>query len=344
MMLRTLRTGLLFAGLALLLATGCSRKIKEFKPGVVYKPNDVVARVDGQKMVWDQMEKRARNFLKEEVESKRLFIPAGGEDTAMDFFRRKALTIFANKTLMLKEVKRRGLEVTAADRQKFVAEMEGLLKERGIAPSVDEFFKKSPLGEKETRREFEDGLAVDKLIQDVRSKITVVDADREALAAEIIARRKDAKSKADELRVQLQKGADFAALAKDFSKGEDKRVIGGELPEIQRGKLAPGDKVIEDAVFAQKVNEIGPVVETSRGYMLFKVTARTQGKAAVGATAAVPEAVHASYLHVRMPPMLKSKDMDRVIQNRKFEKDIGDLLKSLRSKAKIETIYKDLVF
>ena len=343
MKLRNLRTGLLFAGLALLLASGCSRKIREYKPGLVYQPNEPVVRVDGQKMTYDQMEKRARNYLKDEVDSKTLFVPQGGEDRALEFFRRKALTLFVNKTVMLEEAKHRGIEVTPADRQKFVTEMEGVLKDRHIAPSLDEFFKKAPLGEKDTRREFEDGLLVDKFIQEtVRSKIVVTDPDREALTTEIISKRKEAKQRADDLRAQLLKGADFATLAKDSSKGDDKRVIGGDLGEVTRGKL--GDKQLEDAVFGQKVNEVGPVLDTSRGYILIRVTARTAGKTATASAPAVPESVHASFLNIRTPPMLKEKDMDRVIQSRKFDKQLGDLLKSLRAKAKIETIYKDLVF
>lgn len=343
MMLRMLRTSLLFAGLTLLLASGCSRKIREYTPGIVYKPTEVVVRVDGQKMTWDQVEKRARNYLKDEVESKTLFIPPGGEDKALEFFRRKAMTLFVNKTVMLEEARRRGLEVGAVDRQKFITEMEGLLKDRHIATSLEDFFKKSPLGEKETRSEFEDGLLVDKLIQEaVRSKIVVVDSDREALANEIIARRKEAKQKADELHAQLQKGADFATVLKECTKGDDKRIVGGDLGEISRGRL--GDKQIEDAVFGQKVNENGPVLDTARGYMLIRVTAHTAAKPASGTTPAVQESVHASFINIRTPSMLKSKDMDRVIQERKFGTELGNLLKSLRAKAKIETIYKDLVF
>ncbi len=341
MTLQTFRPAILLSVLTLLTICGCSRKIQENKPGTVYKPNEVVARVDSQKLTWDQMEKRARNYLKDEVESKTLFIPQGGEEKAMEFFRRKALTLFVNKTVLLGEAKKRSIEVSVADRQKFVMEMERLLKERGLATSLEDFFKKSPLGEKETRREFEDGLLVDKLIQDgIRSKITVAEKDREALANEIIASRREAKQKADALRAQLQKGADFATLSKELSR-TDKRIVGGDLGEVIRGKL--GDKQVEDAVFSQKVNELGPVLDTPRGYLLVRVTARTAAKAASGATPATPETAHVSCINVRTPPMLKGKDMDRMIQERKFGQEFNDLLKSLRAKAKIETIYKDLV-
>ena len=90
--------------------------------------------------------------------------------------------------------------------------------------------------------------------------------------------------------------------------------------------------------------EILTVLDTARGFMIIHVSSHTAAKAAVGTTPAVPESVHASFISVRTPPMLKSKEMDRVLQERKFEKQLGDLIKTLRAKAKIETIYKDLVF
>ena len=342
-MLRNLRSGLLFAGLTLLLVSGCSHKIREYTPGLVYQPNETVLRVNGQKMTWEQVDKRARYYLKDEIDNKTLFIPQGGEEKALEFFRRKAMTIFVNKTLMIEDAKQRGIEVTPADRQKFITEFEGMLKERHMASSMEEFFKKAPLGEKETRHEFEDGLIVDKLIQEaVKSKITVAESDREALTTEIIAKRRDARQKADDLHAQLVKGADFTTVLKDASKDEEKRIIGGDMGEIVRGRL--GDKQIEDALFAQKVNENGPVLDTSRGYVMIRVAAHTAAKAAAGTNPAILESVRASYINVRTPPMLKGKDMDRVIQARKFDKNLADLLKTLRAKAKVETIYKDLAF
>ncbi len=341
MTLPLLRPCLLLMTLTMLLASGCDQKIKESKPGVVYKPNDIAVRVNGQKLTWDQMEKRARNYLKDETEAKTLYIPPGGEEKAMEFFRHKAITLFVNKTVLMDEANRRGLKVSAADRQKFVREMEGLLKERGMASSLDEFFQKSPLGEKETRREFEDGLLVDKLIQQgIRDTIVVVDKDREELTTEIIAKRKDARQKADALRAQLLKGADYALLSKEIASSEDKRLASGDLGELTRDKIS--DKQIADALFSQKVNEIGPVLETGRGYLLLRVTARTPAKGTAGAAGATPESVRASFISVRTPPLMKSKEMERVLQERKFNKTMSDLLLSLRSKAKIETIYKDL--
>jgi len=75
------------------------------------------------------------------------------------------------------------------------------------------------------------------------------------------------KKQAEELREKLVAGADFAELAKDHSDCPSKS-RGGELPEFSRGQMV---KPFEDAAFSQKIDEIGPVVETRFGYHIIQV-------------------------------------------------------------------------
>jgi parvulin-like peptidyl-prolyl isomerase len=280
------------------------------------------------------MERRARNLAKDD---RSVGAAPGSEEKLIEFFRRQAITIFVNKVVMMNDARQRGITVTLADRQKFVAELERELRNRGVAPSLDAFFQKSPLGEKETRREFEDGLLVDKYSLEVRGKLPVTDADRDALNLELTRIRKEARAKAEELRAQLRSGADMAAMIHEAVRGKDQRIFGGDLGDVTRGRLP--EKAIEDALFTQKINEIGPVLETSRGCLVLKVVSRTAAKPAAGATPAVPESARASFLTVRMPPPLPASELTRVIQDRKLQQTI----KALRAKAHIETIYKDLV-
>ena len=77
--------------------------------------------------------------------------------------------------------------------------------------------------------------------------------------------------------------------------------------------------------------------------MILKVTARTPAKAATAAAAATPETVRASCILAKSAPTLTAKDMDALIQRKKLMDGMNNLLKDLRSKSKIETIYKDLV-
>lgn len=317
-------------------------RVAEYTPGATLNPDDLVACVDDQQLTWSQMEKRVRSYLKADGEATSINKPRDAKEKAMDGYRRKTLALFVNKTVLLNEAGKRKVEVQAADRQKFVLEMERKLKERGVASSLEDFFKKSPFGEEEGRREFEEGLVVDKLIQEsVRNGITVSDQDREAFVAEIKAKRQEARQKADDLRAKLIQGAGFAALASK-EEAADKRIISTRLEKVTRGKL--GDAPLEDALFRQKINEIGPVLDTAHGYLIIQVTGRVAARTAVDNTPAAPESVNASMLTVRAPALPAGKVADSVILNRKTSQALADFLQSLRAKARIETIYKDLEY
>ena len=76
----------------------------------------------------------------------------------------------------------------------------------------------------------------------------------------------NSKKQADGLEAQLKGGADFAALAKKYSKDTLSAVKGGKLT-IEKGKtVAEFDK----AAFALKTNEISPPVHTQYGWHIIQ--------------------------------------------------------------------------
>ena len=94
-------------------------------------------------------------------------------------------------------------------------------------------------------------------------------ADR--LSLPMIYVRAEKKARAEELRKQPVNGSDFAKTAAENSDCPSKNK-GGSLGSFQRGRMA---KAFEEAAFTQKVNEIGPVVETQYGYHIIKVQDHT---------------------------------------------------------------------
>ncbi|RPI75989.1 MAG: hypothetical protein EHM47_01030 [Ignavibacteriales bacterium] len=74
---------------------------------------------------------------------------------------------------------------------------------------------------------------------------------------------------------ELQKGAGFNELAKEFSKDPGSAAKGGELGWFGKGMMVPE---FEKAVFEGKPGEIQKPIKTSFGYHIIKVTGKTDKK------------------------------------------------------------------
>jgi parvulin-like peptidyl-prolyl isomerase len=80
---------------------------------------------------------------------------------------------------------------------------------------------------------------------------------------------KDQKEKAEEVKGQLQNGADFAELAKEFSQDPGSAENGGDLGCLGKGETVPA---FEKAIFNADKGEIAGPVETEFGYHVIEVT------------------------------------------------------------------------
>lgn len=87
---------------------------------------------------------------------------------------------------------------------------------------------------------------------------------------DIRAKNEEAKKKAEEILAKTQaEGADFAALAQQFSEDEGSKEGGGDLGFFGRGQMIPQ---FEEAVFNAEVGKVVPnLVETPFGYHIIKV-------------------------------------------------------------------------
>jgi peptidyl-prolyl cis-trans isomerase SurA len=77
-----------------------------------------------------------------------------------------------------------------------------------------------------------------------------------------------ARAKAESLLVQINKGADFAELAKTHSQDPGSGAQGGDLGWNRRGAMV---KEFDEMMFALPVGRVSPVVETPFGYHIIKV-------------------------------------------------------------------------
>jgi peptidyl-prolyl cis-trans isomerase D len=79
-----------------------------------------------------------------------------------------------------------------------------------------------------------------------------------------------AKAKAEDILKQLQKGANFAELAKKYSDDPGSKDAGGELGFARRGMMVPQ---FDNAIFTQKIGDFA-IVKTQYGYHIVQVEER----------------------------------------------------------------------
>ncbi len=80
---------------------------------------------------------------------------------------------------------------------------------------------------------------------------------------------KDQKQKAEDVKKQLEDGADFAKLAKEYSQDPGSAEKGGDLGCLGKGETVPP---FEEAAFGAEEGEIVGPVKTEFGYHLLEVT------------------------------------------------------------------------
>jgi hypothetical protein len=299
----------------------------------------VVAVANGTPLVWADMEKRAMGYLKDDVETNHLLIPTNRMDEAKEYFRRRSINAFIFKTLMMDEAAKQNIKLTEADRREGLMALAQSLKTRNW--TTNDFFTKGPLGEASMRREFGDGMIIDKLLKvNVRAALKVTSKEIADTIDAIDATNDLKRVKLEDVRKQLLTGVNFEDVARTVSECPSAK-NGGNLGEFARGKM---DKAFEDAAFSQAIGVAGPVVQTRFGYHVIKVTAHTPAKAATATTPAVPETVRVSHILLKRIPVDRKIITDQLLRA-KYNAGVQKYFADLKAKSKITCyLYKDLKF
>ena len=228
-------------------------------------------------------------------------VPAEQQDYFRQMVQNQIAQSFIIEKVLVAKAKAAGFTVTDADRKAREAEILKSVAKMPDAPkSMDEYFKKFPLGEARARAEFENGLLVDKMIKDEQAKAKPA-TDFETRAKEIIEKAKaenakaatseqDALKKIKDLQAQLAKvSADkvaekFAELAKANSACPSS-AKGGDLGEFTHGQMV---KEFDEVAFKLPVNKVSEPVKTQFGYHLILTTKKVPAVEAKGAKPAEP--------------------------------------------------------
>jgi peptidyl-prolyl cis-trans isomerase C len=139
-----------------------------------------------------------------------------------------------------------------------------LKKNMAIQQFIDtRFAQKVTISGEEAKSYYDSHLDSFKQPEEVKAShilIKIDSQDKESQKAEALEKLKEVQKK-------LNKGDDFAALAKEFSQGPSS-ARGGDLGYFRRGQMV---KPFEEAAFALRPGEVSDIVETRFGYHLIKV-------------------------------------------------------------------------
>jgi len=203
--------------------------------------------------------------------------------------KKKVLDGLIGREVLKQECQKVGIKVSDAE----VDERVAALKKR--FPSEKDFtdtLVKMALTEPELKSQFTQDMAIKKLIeQEVAGKVTVSDAETKTYydsnpdlfktaetvrASHILikvdpkagdADKTKAREKVAAVQTRIQKGEDFAVVAKEVSECPS-GANGGDLDYFQRGQMVGP---FEEAAFKLKPGEVSDIVESQFGYHLIKV-------------------------------------------------------------------------
>ena len=213
-------------------------------------------------------------------------------DSQLSGIKKQALENLINRELLYQESQNQGIAVDEAA----INEQVRKLKER--FSSEAEFksaLSKANLSEAAIKSQFKRGMVIQQFIdKQFVQKITVSDKESKAYydsnpdsfkqpeqirASHILIkvdpgaeelRKVEARKKLEKIQEKVQKGEDFAVIAKEFSEGPSS-TKGGDLGYFGRGQRV---KPFEEAAFTLRPGEVSDIVETEYGYHLIKVIDR----------------------------------------------------------------------
>jgi len=244
-----------------------------------------VVTVNGKAMEQAELNKQLNKIL----DSVKGRIPAEQIEKFKTNMQGKIIENFVNRTLLESECNKLKIEVTKKEiDQKLNEYMARLPKDMDL----DTALKQAGLEKKDLNDNISFGIQVEKMVElktkDLpaptkkeveeyfKTKAKQFSTPEKVHARHILIKtdskdnetvKKEKKNKIEKLREDLIKGADFTEVAKENSDCPSGKANGGDLGTFARGRMV---KPFEEAAFSQKINEIGPVIETRFGFHIIQ--------------------------------------------------------------------------
>lgn len=176
-----------------------------------------------------------------------------------------------------------------------------------------EFVQKITVSDKESKTYYDGHPEVFKQPGQVRASHILIKVDPGADESQKV----EARRKLDKIQGRLEKGEDFAALAKEFSEGPSS-ANGGDLGYFKKGQMV---KPFEEAAFTLEPGKVSDIVETEFGYHLIKVIDKKPGKTI-------------AYEEIR-------GTLERHLKQEKVQREVNLYVEKLKEKAKVERFLEE---
>jgi len=233
--------------------------------------NELRRTVTSQQEFDKQAEAQLRSALDQAIESKLLLREAllAGLDIRDETVEERINEIkkrFASNEEFQKELEAAGETMSdfrARVRKQIMAISMGMRKRRELEKSVE-------VSEADVAKYYDENRDKFAHSERIRARRIFLEAANDADA------RAQAKARMEEIKKQLDAGADFAELAKTFSTGPD-AAEGGLVGWVARGDLV---KNLEDAAFALPEGGVTDILETEFGLVILKVEKKEAAGAA----------------------------------------------------------------
>lgn len=343
------------AAVAAMMVVGCGKKDAAADGGktaetaakpaaAAVDPKKVAVQVNDAKLTYGELDGDVAKIVAAQN------IPAEQAEPAQKHFREQLAQQFVMKTLLLSEAAKKGLKLSDEDRKKREEEfLKSVAGRPGAPKTIDELLAKHPFGKERARKEFDESILIQKLIeQEVTAKIKIDEkkvAEQFAAATSNYTAAVKAAAGAEDKIKGLKKQLDgltgdaltnkFAQLAKENSDCPSKSK-GGDLGQFTRGQMVPEfDKV----AFSSEPLKVSDPVKTQFGWHLVMVTKKTPAVEAKGDKPAEPEKVQASHILIsaRAPEKAPTKeDVESQLKRPQEQMAMRKFFDGLRAAAKIE--------
>lgn len=297
---------------------------------------DYVAIVNGEKIPYQSLEQKL-NFIKQRYASQGQQL----NEKQLNSIKQDIAERMVEKELLYQKTRELGIDV---DMDKVDSQINQFKQKFDDEKQYQQQLSQMGYTEELLRSEIKQNMAIQKLIEEeIASKVSLSDKEAEKYykdntqefetPARVKARHiliktesdasesdnKEAKKKIQAAEKRLEKGEEFAKVAKDVSEGPSSEK-GGDLGFFSKGRMVKG---FEDAAFALEPGEVSDIVKTRFGYHLIKVEDKEP-------------ASQKSFEEVK--GNLKEK-----MKNEKVSKEMESYLNDLRQKADIKMNLPDSV-